>query len=582
MKQIFRVNCVTDAGNSGFVLLLTVQAVSSGQNVRMSMNRSDPSVALYVRLSRDENGDKADSIETQQKILESFSNKYFPGKSVRIYIDDNVSGVTFDRPALNNFTSDVRHGLVDTLILKDLSRLGRSNAKTLLFLEEAELSGVRVITTDGRYDSEKNFELAGIDSWFNERYVMDISRKIRSNIKQKIESGQYIGTAPYGYRKKTGISNVLEPDPITAPVVKDIFNLYVNGFGYKKIADILDKKGILPPSPSRSKSLRWNPVTIKRILANRVYLGTTIQGISRKVSFKSKKTCRLPSDMWTVTAGTHEPLVTADLWEKAASTSASRRAADLSRTNTACLNSLKSAVANSDGSSASGAPSINFFKGIIRCGLCGGSMVRRISKGRPAAYICAQYAKHGAEYCCRNGIRLETLLRVVAPDISRIAGAQYELSVDSNKNICQTDVKNEKRTLPIKNVEYGEDVLRKKQESVYNDYLDGKISENLFLRMNKIIEDKIANLTDFVNMTELAASPEYFDKSKLLGQLNEIAELVSAHGFSGFREFFGNRHYCDKIDLFNQFLFAEAVRLAVCSVTVCPDEVTILYRIKIH
>jgi len=529
-----------------------------------------------VRLSRDDNGEKIDSIETQKSLLVSFAEKNLPGKPVRIYVDDNISGVTFERPALKRFTDDARHGAIDTLILKDLSRLGRSNARTLLFLEETELLGVRIITADGRYDSEKNFELAGIDSWFNERYVVDISRKIRSNIKQKIESGQYIGTAPYGYRKKAGDTNRLEPDPLTAPIVQDIFNLYISGYGYKKIADILDMRGILPPSPSRSKSMKWNPVTIKRILSNRVYLGTTIQGISRKVSFKSKKTCRLPADMWTVTDGTHEPLVASAVWQQAEATSTGRRTAQASL------------IADRP----SGVPAVNLFRSALRCGYCGGPMIQRISQGRPAAYICARYAKHGAAYCRRNSVRRDFLLKTVAEAIAVITDKAIATQGELNKKV--TEDRPEALCIMSKAVcdTAQRELLKRKQEIVYNDYLDGKISEDLFRRMNDIIEKKINASTgdDHLNCVEklsgssgvCGGKKDGVAPVKILERLKFLTELVRASGFNGFKEFFGENHYCEKVDAINQNLFKCAVQTVFCSISVTEDSIEFSTRYKFN
>ncbi|MBE7064442.1 MAG: recombinase family protein [Ruminococcaceae bacterium] len=566
-----------------------VRNVNLKQSVRMCMNHSELSAAIYVRLSRDDNGEKYDSIKTQQELLQSYVAKHFPDKPVRIYTDDNISGVTFDRPALKQLIDDIKRGLIDALVLKDLSRLGRSNAATLMFLEETELSGVRIITADGRYDSETNSELAGIDSWFNERYVSDISKKIRSNIKQKIESGQYIGTAPYGYRKRTDKVNFLEPDPATAQIVRDIFNLYISGFGYKRIADTLDRRGILPPAPSRSKSLQWNPVTIKRILSNSVYIGTTVQGISKKVSFKSKKTCRLPSDMWTVTAGTHEPLVDAEVWQKAATTCGTSRRAVLPPTGGLLYGNLQSSMANRPGFSViQHAASINLFKGIIRCALCGGPMIRRISKGRPDAYICARYAKHGVAVCRRNGIRIDTVLKTVAPEIKQIAEKNIALL---KKNVVQNHYC--ENNLLVKEFSQAKTLdtndLRVKQEKIYSDYLDGKITEELFIRMNKIIETKIAEQsvqavfeqTEEPSSDVICASKGMSVAIRLIERLIIISEKIAMSGSDGFDELFTEEKYCESADAFNRFLFAEAVRIAVKSIVASPGELTVTYRFTV-
>jgi DNA invertase Pin-like site-specific DNA recombinase len=158
-------------------------------------------IGIYVRESRDENEENYETIETQRDLLIDYVKKNKLGEIKRVYIDDNVSGAGFERKGIEELKTDVSSSEIDLLIIKDLSRLGRNNAKTLLFLDFLEEKGVRVITFDGRYDSIRDNDTVGIDTWYNERYVRDISRKIRTNLQFKIQKGEYIGNAPYGYEK---------------------------------------------------------------------------------------------------------------------------------------------------------------------------------------------------------------------------------------------------------------------------------------------------------------------------------------------------------------------------------------------
>lgn len=124
-----------------------------------------------------------------------------------------------------------------------------------------------------------------------ERYIRDISKKIRANLRFKIEQGEYIGNAPYGYVKSINEKNKLAVDARTAPVVKEIFGLYKKGYGYAAISNMLNQKGY--PSPSSKNSdipiTPWNQVAVQRILCNRVYIGDTVQGVSEKINFRTKK-----------------------------------------------------------------------------------------------------------------------------------------------------------------------------------------------------------------------------------------------------------------------------------------------------
>lgn len=133
---------------------------------------SEYKIGIYVRQSRDENEENLDTLETQRELLIEYVKAKGLGVIYKIYIDDNVSGTTFDRPALKEMEEDVIHGKVNFILIKDLSRLGRNNAKTLIFLDFLEERGVRILSSDGRYDSYKDSDLVGIETWFNERYVL--------------------------------------------------------------------------------------------------------------------------------------------------------------------------------------------------------------------------------------------------------------------------------------------------------------------------------------------------------------------------------------------------------------------------
>lgn len=129
-------------------------------------------VGIYVRESRDDNDENYETIETQRDMLVDFVLKNKLGEVASIYIDNNVSGTGFEREGLKKLEEDVKNKNINLLLLKDLSRLGRNNAKTLLFLDFLEEYDVRVLTTDGRYDSIKDNDMVGIETWFNERYAI--------------------------------------------------------------------------------------------------------------------------------------------------------------------------------------------------------------------------------------------------------------------------------------------------------------------------------------------------------------------------------------------------------------------------
>ena len=254
----------------------------------LEKSRADYRIAIYVRESRDEDGENFETIETQRDLLIDFVSRNNLGNIHKIYMDDNVSGAGFEREGLKELKQDIENGFVNLVVIKDLSRLGRNNAQTLLFLDYLEEQGVRVISSDGRYDSEKDNETVGIETWYNERFLRDISRKVRANLLHKINRGEYLSSAPFAYKKSEKRKNHLCIDESTAYIVREIFELYKKGFGYSAISKILNDKGY--PSPSSRNGVKggkWNHVAVRRILCNRVYIGDTVQRVSEKISFKS-------------------------------------------------------------------------------------------------------------------------------------------------------------------------------------------------------------------------------------------------------------------------------------------------------
>jgi site-specific DNA recombinase len=423
-------------------------------------------IGIYVRESRDDNEQNYETIETQRGLLTDFIESRNLGSIVRIYIDDNVSGAGFERKGIEQLKSDVSKGIINLLVIKDLSRLGRNNAKTLLFLDYLEENGVRVITYDGRYDSLKDNDTVGIDTWYNERYIKDISRKIRANIRFKIQKGEYIGNSPFGYLKSPNEKNKLVINPDEAKVVKEIYRLYQEDWGYSHIARYLNQKGY--PSPSNGK---WNPVGVRRILCNRVYIGDTVQGISERISFKSKKTRRLPEERWVITENTHEAIIGKEEFYQVQKMMSEKRV---------------------DSGPHKGV--IHLFRGIVYCGRCGSVMFSRIRKDRPMAYICSNYGKNGRSECTSHHVKEEVLAAIVVEDIVKLID---NISVDSKlKQRIEKLFSNDDSKIESEKLEKQLGLKLKQQEMLYLDKLEEKISEELFIRMNRQMEEKVRLLRE--------------------------------------------------------------------------------------
>ena len=422
-------------------------------------------IGIYVRISRDENGENSETIENQRELLIEYVRSRQLGEVFAVYTDDNVSGSAFERIGLTKLKEDALAGRINMVMLKDLSRLGRNNAKTLQWIDFLEEYGVRILTADGRYDSLLDNETLGIETWANERYIRDISRKIRASLHFKIRKGEYLGKAPFGYKKSENERNKLAIDEAEAETVRLIYRLYRSGMGYTAVAKYLD--GMECSSP---EGLGWNRISVRRILCSDVYIGNTVQGVSEKISFKSKKTRRLPKSQWVITEGTHQGIVAR---EEFMEVQRLRQQKNEGR-------ELHKGVAHT-------------LKGVIRCGGCGSSMYAR-ERGGGVAYVCGNYSRNGSSACSSHFVYEDVIVRNICNELSNIfadekcrnelvqkLGEWLNCAIAANDGFDELKVKLE--------------ACRRKQELLYKDRLEGLISAELFSRTNMKLEERLGTLS---------------------------------------------------------------------------------------
>lgn len=359
----------------------------------------DRYVDLYLRLSRDDkNKGFSVSIENQDKMLTRFAeqNQYTVR---RRYIDDGQSGYSFDRPDFDKLKEDILAGKVQRLLIKDMSRLGRHNAKALLFMEESRDNGCEVIALDDGYSNYQDNDCTiGIKTWHNELYVKESSKKVKNVIRMKQEEGEWLSTPPYGYKKKKNTKCELEIDPEAAEVVKRIFQMYADGYGILKIARILTKEQV--PTPSRylhEQRIRkerkdkarysdiWNDKGIRRMLDNEIYMGTLVQRKGECVKIRGKYK-QLPSSKWIQFPNHHEAIIDRELFalcQKRLSVKQFRS---------------KRTIKEAD----------SIFQGFLYCGDCGGFLspykTPKDKRTGITRYYCSTYHRQGKEACSAKGI----------------------------------------------------------------------------------------------------------------------------------------------------------------------------------
>lgn len=279
--------------------------------------------AIYCRLSREDPmaEGESESIQNQKSMLIQYA--IAQGFEIyQIYSDEDYSGADSSRPAFNEMLRAASEHRFEVVIAKTQSRFTRDMELVERYLHgKFPEWGIRFIAvldhadTDDRY----NKKARQINGLINEWYLEDLSENIRSVMKHKQKSGQFIGSfAPYGYAKDPQDHNHLVIDPEAAQVVRRIFRLALEGWGCEAIAAALNEDGI--PNPTRYKQLQgckvhttaqglWGAPTVGLILRREAYIGNLVQGVHRKVSYKSKTIRTLPRSQWSVVPGTHEPIV---------------------------------------------------------------------------------------------------------------------------------------------------------------------------------------------------------------------------------------------------------------------------------
>ena len=371
---------------------------------------------LYGRLSQeDERQGESNSIHNQKLFLEKYAadNGF---ENTLFLADDGYSGTNFDRPSWKKIMEMIENGEVETLIVKDLSRLGREYLQvgrlTELYFPE---KGVRFIAVNDNVDSlvESSNDFNPIRNWANELHAKDTSKKVRTTKRMQAERGERLGgRPPYGYQKKSPDSKEIVPDEEAAAVVRRIFDLCASGKGPSQIARILASEQILTPANyyyqktkkshmglDTTRPFAWNGSTVTSILDNKVYLGHMPGLRSTSLSYKNKKMIRRPESEQVLVENTHEPLISQEQWD------------------------IVQDVRKHKKRIPKHMDEPNLFAGLAFCADCGKPMVlHRASTMSRSSYNfkCYTYGKRGKAECSPHHIREEDLIQIVLDDLRRV------------------------------------------------------------------------------------------------------------------------------------------------------------------
>ena len=375
--------------------------------------------ALYCRLSQDDGleGD-SNSIQNQKNILQKFAeDHHFPNPC--FYVDDGFSGGNFQRPAFQQMISDMENGEIGIIVTKDLSRLGRNQLHTGLYIEERfPMFGVRYIAINDNVDtdSSESNDLMPFKNLFNEWFIRDTSRKIRAVLKAKAERGERLGTrAPYGYIKDSETKK-LAVDDEAAAIVRRIFAMCASGNGPSQIARILKKEQVLTPTMyaytrygmnhtclDTAHPYNWSDSAIANLLENEIYLGNTVNMKYSTKSYKDKRWVEHSREECLVFKDTHPALITQEVWDIVQRVRKNRRRPTKMEEQ-------------------------NKYSGLVFCADCGSNMVLHRARTMSASYnhfTCRTYKKDG-ESCTGHHIRECVLDEVVLEDLRRVTAMARE------------------------------------------------------------------------------------------------------------------------------------------------------------
>ena len=486
-------------------------------------------VGLYKRLSRDDNDGKkeSESISNQDKILRQYVlelSKKEPQNRfiiVKDYTDDGYTGTNFNRPGFIEMINDIENEMINMVIVKDLTRLGRKTNEVLRYYQEYFPSKkVRFITaTEDTIDTyyKEDDDFIPFKAVMSEQYPKETSRKIKAVKIAKAKQGLFQGnTAPYGYKKSPNNKNQLIVDKEVSWIVKEIFEKYSKGYTRTEIVKSLNERNIKPPREYlnikgvKANSEGWKEITITRIVSNPVYIGTMVGAKTVKPSFRRKERIRNTKENQIIVENTHEPIIDIETFNK--------------------CQILKEKFKHNRERKYD-----DIFKGLIYCKDCGSiSTLKHKEKwaknGRKCeinSYICSE-ANKGTNKKCSNTktISSRKLYNMIIPIIEKECK-----SVFFNDNDIKTVMSNleksiyyechrledEKQRLLMQIEKLNEQI-----KTTYNDKLENIINNETFLSIKEQKENEIENCKKRINDLDKKI---YIEKSKHTISYNQIKKL---------------------------------------------------------
>ena len=503
------------------------------------MSRTKKYVAeLYCRLSKDDgNSVESMSIWSQKVMLKQFAES----NSIAIYdyyVDDGYSGTNFERPSFKKMITDIENGKINCVITKDLSRLGRNYLQSGAYIEMYfPQKNIRYIAiTDGidTLNSNQN-DIMPFKNILNEMYAKDTSKKVKSAIQSRMREGTYIGSkAPFGYLKDPDNKRRLIIDEKTKPIIELIYKLCLEGKGTQLISQELMKRKIPRPSAfvenaeklyglTEENKYQWSHSMVLNVLRDPVYCGNMARNKRPTLSFKNSKRMYIPKSDYIYAKDTHEGIVSEEIWEQVQTMIDKRK-----------CNNKKGLYYD------------NIFQGLVRCPKCGYALTPktdyRLKKKELIDFVhfsCSTYKKYGVNACSSHRIEARDLYNIVLEDIQYHGNMALSAKEDFVEKIIEKievekidEGKELSNKLELKKNQLAE--LDRSYEQLYEDRLEGNITERNFNLMNVSISKKQDKLIEEIKVLEgdIEVSFETEDNyKKFMNNISKYAKIKSLNRY---------------------------------------------------
>lgn len=479
-------------------------------------------VWLYYRLSRDED-DELNSLMNQRSIIESYALSHghtIVGESC----DDNISGMHFDRDGIEQLTGAVDAGLIDAVIVKDLSRLGRHRTQTALYIDYLRQNHVRVLSATENIDTfnEADDLVIGFKGLMNDFYARDGSRRVTTGYRQKQKAGIVI-TPPFGYFKDKN-TNQVEIVPEAAETVHLIFASYLSGMGLKAIARMLNEEKRKTPAQMQKKLLGkrmperleteikkkylWDATMVSRLLRDEAYTGTLICHKSERN--KINKTFRFTDAEEQFRHENYLPsIITKELWEQVQELMDMRK---------------------KDNVRAGENQTIHRYSGLVTCGDCGrafsGKTVKSKNKSR-VEYWCSTYLRYGKEHCGSHAIREEYLDEIIRTELIATK-TQYQQMWNAMQDTIDRWTPKATNTLSqLKKLREKIKSLEEEMEDILMERIRDKVNADRYDRMIVKREEQIAQAKKKIAELENLGQTIRSRQAKLRKDISLIDQILA-------------------------------------------------------